>query len=334
MNPPNTTSRHDAGARRSALALVLALTAIVATVPARAGQVRINATSGNVYSDTSAAINPGDQVVWVSTGGIHTVTGGTVDAGGNAFPDGRFNSGNFSSTSNGSFSWKSTGSGSVPYYCIPHAIYQMKARLRIVGTGVAVADFRISEVRWTAAHDHDFIEIDNLGDATGNLGLFRLSVNGRSPLALGVQSGQPTLRDIVVPSGSRVMVYLNSIGTNTANSIYWPAVTLAPAGSASLYCPSTILADTTLTNDKLMVDYVQWGAGGYRNESTANIAGFWATGNVAPVVAEGHSIEFCGTRADRGLAYWQGSPTPTPGTLNCVTPVITSSWGRIKTLYR
>lgn len=332
MTPPSPHPAHRLSPRARTLALFLFAAALAAVGNARAGQVRISATSNNVYSDTTAAINPGDQVTWVSTGGFHTVTSGTSD-GSTGTPDGKFNSGSIGSTSNGCFSWQSSGSGSVPYYCQPHLAFGMVARLRILGTSVPVADFRITEVRWTAAHDHDFIEIANLGDATGNLGLFRLWAGGKQ-LTLGVQAGQPTLRDILVPSGARLVVYLNTTGTNGGASIFWPGATLDPTGSASLYCATTVAADTTLLNNKLIVDYVQWGVSGFRNETTANSAGLWSTGDVVPAVADGHSIEFCGTRADHGVANWQGSPTPTPGTVNCVTPVVTSSWGRIKTLYR
>jgi hypothetical protein len=265
-------------------------------------------------------------VVWVSTGGIHTVTSGTA-IGSTLFPDGKFDSGQIASSANGCFAWKSSGTGSVPYYCTPHAPYGMVARLRIVTTGTPVADFRISEVRWTAAHDHDFVEIANLGDASGNLGRYRLSLGGQTPLVFA-------LRDIVVPSLGRVVVNLNQSGTNSATQLYFPGVTIDPAGSAALYCATTYAPDTTVTSTTLMVDYVQWGAAGWRNESTANTAGLWTTGDVVPAVADGHSIEFCGTRADRGLSSWRGSPTPTPGSVNCVTPVISATWGRIKTLYR
>ncbi len=333
MDPRDADTRRGARLRRAALALVSAATALALIAPARAGQVRIDANSSNLFADSAAAINPGDQVVWVATGGIHTVTSGTVDGSGIATPDGKFDSGNIASSKNGCFSWKSSGSGSIPYYCTPHASLGMVGRLR-VGTSVPVADLRISEVRSTLAHDNDFIEIANLGDATGNLGLYRLSVSGQSPLTIGVQSGQTTLKDILVASGARVVVWLNRTGTNTATTLYWPGVTVPAAGSAALYTPTTVVTDTTLLSTSLMVDYVQWGAPGYRNENAANTAGLWITGNVAPTVADGHSLEFCGTRADRGVTYWQGSPTPTPGTVNCITPVVSSSWGRIKTLYR
>jgi plastocyanin len=319
MNPPNP---HDA--RRVALP---ALVAILMAVTAHAGQVRIDATTNNLFADSAAVINPGDQVVWVSTGGIHTVTSGTVDAGGNATPDGRFGSTNISSSTNGCFAWKSSGTGSVPYYCTPHAAFGMVARLRIVTGGTPVSDFRITEVRWTTAHDHDFVEIANLGDATGNLGRYRLSLGGQTPLVF-------PLRDIVVPSNGRVVVNLNQTGTNTATQLYFPVVTIGPSGSAGLYCATTYVPDTTITNSALMVDYVQWGSPGWRNEFTAATAGLWNVGDFAPSVADGHSIEFCGMRVDHGVSSWQGSPTPTPGGVNCATPVISTTWGRLKTLYR
>jgi plastocyanin len=325
MIPPYPHGHHLARAALGVLATVLLCAPV-----ARAGQVRIDATSNLVFADSSAAINPGDQIVWVSTGGIHTVTSGTVDGSGTAHPDGRFGSPNISSGTNGCFAWKSSGTGSVPYYCTPHASFGMIARLRIITGGTPVSDFRITEVRWTAAHDHDFVEIANLGDASGNLGRYRLSLAGETPLVL-------PLRDIVVPSQGRVVVNLNQSGTNTATQLYFPAgpgVTIGPVGSAALYCATTAPADTAMTNAMLMVDYVQWAVPGWRNETTAGTAGLWTIGDVVPAVAEGHSIEFCGTRADRGLLFWQGSPTPTPGGINCLTPVISATWGRLKTLYR
>lgn len=329
MNPPNPRGHRRARATLPALVATMLLAATT-----HAGQVRIDATANNLFADSAAVINPGDQVVWVSTGGIHTVTSGTVDGSGNTTPDGRFGSPNISSSANGCFAWRSSGTGSVPYYCTPHAKFGMVARLKIVTTGTPVSDFRITEVRWTTAHDHDFVEIANLGDASGNLGLYRLSLDGRSPVTLGVQSGQPTLRDIVVPSDGRVVVNLNQGGTNTATQMFVPGVTIGPSGSAALYCATTYSPDTAMTSTTLIVDYVQWGASGWRNESTANTAGLWNTGDLAPAVADGHSIEFCGTRADHGASFWQGSPTPTPGGVNCVSPVISTTWGRIKTLYR
>jgi plastocyanin len=322
MIPPNPH-----GHPRARITLAVLAAAILLAPTTRAGQVRIDATSNLVFADSAAAINPGDQVVWISTGGIHTVTSGTVDGGGGLHPDGKFGSTNISSGTNGCFAWKSSGTGSVPYYCMPHAAFGMVARLRIVTGGTPVSDFRISEVRWTTAHDQDFVEIANLGDASGNLGRYRLSLGGQTPLVL-------PLRDIVVPSTGRVVVNLNQSGTNSATQIYFPGVTIGPAGSAALYCATTMTADSAMTNAALMVDYVQWGTSGWRNETTAGTAGLWNVGDVVPAVADGHSIEFCGTRAEHGFPFWQGSPTPTPGSMNCATPVISATWGRLKTLYR
>jgi hypothetical protein len=83
-----------------------------------------------------------------------------------------------------------------------------------------------------------------------------------------------------------------------------------------------------------MVDFVQWGGPAQLNEATAVTAGFWSAGTFVDAVADGHTLEFCGSAAVHGLASWQGSPVPTPGTANCLTPARTSSWGRIKVLYR
>jgi len=311
-------------ARRPLLVVAAACLLAVAALPAFAGQVRINVSS-NFFSDSTATVNPGDQIVWVWTAGGHSVTSGTT---GNSTGDGKFNSTTQSGVGK-AFSWKSptASSARVRYYCIPHYSFGMTAHLDFSATHVAVSDFRISEVRFTLAHDNDYVEIANLGDAVGNLGRFRVSVPGGTLLTLAAT-------DIPVPVGGRVVVWLGKSGVNSSTDQFFPGATLASSGSAALYLPTTKAADTTRTRDDLMVDYVQWGSSGQINEATANTAAYWTTGEFVPAVADGHTIEFCGNVLQHGSAFWQGSPVPTPGTSNCLTPARTSSWGRIKTLYR
>jgi len=84
-----------------------------------------------------------------------------------------------------------------------------------------------------------------------------------------------------------------------------------------------------------LLDFVQWGAGGQGNEATAQAAGFWAAGAAITDVAAGHSIEFCGQPGQYGAAQWHEISTPNfGGDGNCATPTFSTTWGRIKTLYR
>ena len=327
--PLRARARRWFHARRSLVRLNLAVSLmLLAAAPmAHAGQLRIDVAS-DYFSPDTPTVNAGDQVVWIWTQGFHSVTSGIVDMGVTEIPDGIFDTGNVGTSAKSTFSWKAPATtGTIPYYCIPHGTYGMTATLAVVGSGQLMSSMRITEVRWTAAHDQDFIEIANLGTAAGDLGYYRLSVTGSATQTFA-------LRDMPVPVNGRVVLRFNQSGANNAAQLFLPGLTLGPSGSAALYAPCTISGETALTNDKLMVDYVQWGTSGQQNETTANVASYWATGTFVPAVADGHSIEFCGTTANRGSAFWNGSPTPTPGTVNCTTPAVSSTWGRVKALYR
>jgi hypothetical protein len=185
----------------------------------------------------------------------------------------------------------------------------------------AMADFRITEVRFDDIGSN-FVEIANLGTGNGNLNGFRLSINGSNPVTHWSVSTP-------VAAGSRVTV------PDPAG--------LANAGSAALYAPYLLnsLPYTALaTNDSLMVDYVEWGAAaGQPLEDTAvkvtTPSPIWFAGQFAPQAQLGHSIVFCGFPADHGSSVWFESLNPTPLASNdCVNPTRTSTWGRIKTLYR
>ena len=307
---------------RRAAAFLAAL--IVIALPSFAGQRRVNVSS-NFFNDSTLVSNPADQIVWVWTAGSHTVTSGTAQS---SIGDGTFSSGVMGG-SGAAFSWRAplSSSGVQHYYCFPHFGLGMFGRINFSAAPVAVSEFRITEVRFSTAHDSDFVEIANLGDDVGNLGRYRLSVTSATQLSL-------TPTDIAVPIGGRVVIWLGRSGIGSATEQFFPGRSLPRTGSAALYVPTTKNADTLLARDDLMVDYVQWGGGGELNEATAATAGFWTTGLFADAPADGHTLEFCGSASERGPSFWRGSPIATPGLANCVTPTRASSWGRIKAIYR
>lgn len=299
---------------------------LLCAAPALAGQRRVD-VGNNFFNDSTLTANPGDQIVWVWTAGTHTVTSGTD---GSTLGDGVFRS-VLQGGIGRAFAWKAplASTGTRRYYCSPHFSGGMRGRIDFTASALPVSDFRITEVRFSTTHDSDFVEVTNLGDASGDLGRYRLSLTSATQLIL-------TPANIVVPAGGRVVVWLGRSGVGTATEQFFPGTTLPrTAGSAALYVAmSGAVADTALTRDDLMVDFVQWGVGGQLNEATAVTASFWSAGLFADPPADGHSLEFCGTAFERGPSFWQGSPVATPGSANCVTPTRASSWGRIKAIYR
>ena len=305
---------------RCAPALLVATTlAVTAAAPALAGQVRVSVVNF-AFTPRAVNCNLGDHVVWVWRSGTHTVTSG--DSSGPT-PDGRFNSGLLGSGS--SFSWKSDASGHATYYCEPHAP-GMAGRV-IVGPGIAVSDFRITEVLFNDAGGLDLVEIANLGNATGDLGRYRMVVG-----ATAVAIPRDTLS---VGTGGRVVVHCNASGTSTQTDIFLPTLPALPEpGSVALYAPNTAPGHTALTDATQILDYVEWGAGGQANEATAASAGIWVAAQSINNVAAGHSIELCAA-APRNASAWAEIASPNFGSNgNCTTPARTITWGRIKTLYR
>ena len=307
--------------RRAAACVAVIL---LAALPSFAGQRRVT-VANNFFADSTLIANPGDQIVWVWTAGTHTVTSGTS---GNVPGDGAFDSG-FLSSAGRAFSWRAplAATGVQRYFCDPHFATGMHGRINFSAAPVAVAEFRITEVRFSTTHDSDFVEIANLGDAVGDLGRYRISITGATQLSL-------TPTDLAVPAGGRVVIWLGRSGIGTTAEQFFPGQSLPRTGSAALYVPTTKNVDTLRTRDDLMVDFVQWDAGGQLNEATAVTAGYWTTGLFADAPADGHTLEFCGSALERGPSFWRGSPVATPGLANCVTPTRTSSWGRIKAIYR
>lgn len=309
---------------RPVLLSVLALAACaLAATGAAAKQLRVN-VSNFLFNPATATVNAGDHVVWIWTGGTHNVVSGNAATG---TPDGLFSSGAL--TSGSTWNWKSDIPRNAPYYCELHAP-NMAGTVSVLASGAAgLSDFRITEVQFNAAGNLDLIEIANLG-SSGNLGRYRLKVSGFAVQTL--QIGTST--DIVVPGAGRVVLHCNTTGTNTATNLFLPAITDLPAnGSVALYVPNTINTSLALANQ--MLDFVQWGAAGQENEATAQAAGFWNAGTAITGVAAGHSIEFCGDPGQYGVTQWNEISTPNFGSDgNCATPAFTTTWGRIKTLYR
>jgi hypothetical protein len=152
----------------------------------------------------------------------------------------------------------------------------------------------------------------------------------------GTQAVVP-LNSVPVPAGGRVTIHTNETGTNTTTSLFMNGLGDLPAasGSVSLFAPQAQGGVLGALSVPLMVDYVQWGAAGRPNEATANSAGFWSTGTfVAGVDNPAYSIDFCGTSADHGLGSWDVALANFSSHPPCSTPVATTSWGRIKILYR
>ena len=286
--------------------------------PARAGQVRVNVSS-NFFSPPAVTVKPGDHVVWVWTGGSHTVTSGTPGA-----PNFIFDSGGAPiGLANARFSWKATTG--TAYYCVPHGA-AMTASITVTAAAPAVSNFRISEVYFNDPAGQDFVEIQNMGGAEGNLGQYRLSVRSGTPLTLA-------LANVMVPAGGRVVVWVNRAGTNSQTEFFFGAEPELPrTGSAALYAPSTVNANLADVNQ--IIDFVEWGAPGQLNAGTAVTAALWNDLDFVAPPAESHSIEFCGTEAQRGAAFWRQVQAATPGGADCLTPTLSATWGRIKTLYR
>ena len=321
--------RRPSSTRTSRTAVLTAVAVLLISTSVNAGQVRVSV--GNfAFNPSTVTVNLGDHVVWVWTGGSHSVTSGTD---GSKTGDGIFNSteqtANAAGGANTAFSWKSDRTGAVPYYCIPHFPDMTGSITVLAGSGAAVADFRITEVLYSSG-SADLIEITNMGTAAGDLGRYRIAISGDV-------EGLPIASVNVAPGGI-VILHPNASGTNSTSNVFVPALnSLADAaGSVALYVPSTISGHTALTDATQIVDFVQYGAGGQANEAAAVTAGFWTSGQFVPTVGvAGRSIEFCGNRSDHGAAQWSEIDPPNFGNDgNCITPTQTATWGRVKTLYR
>lgn len=310
--------------RRMLAAIALLLVALVALVPfARARQLRISVANFS-FTLGSVTLNQGDHVVWVWTGGFHSVVSGAPGA-----QDGIFDSGSTGSAQ--TFSWKADRTGTVNYFCGQH-LGSMVGDLTLLSSGATagLSDFRITEVQYNVAGNADLIEITNLG-ATGDMGRYRLKISGATVATLPPGAGT----SISVPAGGKVVIHVGESGTSTATTIFLNLAAGLPdaAGSVALYVPNT--QATLLTDATQILDYVAWGSGTQENEATATSASLWSTSNAVALVASGHSIEFCGQTGQHGVTRWYENPTPNfGGSDNCSTPITPTTWGRLKTLYR
>jgi plastocyanin len=299
---------------------------------ANAGQRRVDvgASGGFSFGPPAQTLNNGDQVTWVWVGGGHSVTNGTDPALPGAGTI--FNSNVLNGTPN-AFTWKADRAGSVPYYCDPHFAFGMTGSLQISASGVSVSSFRITEVQYDEATGKDRIEIANLGSDFGDLGRYRISVNGTT-------SALVPLNSVSVLSGGspgRVVIHTNE-GTSgsTSTSLFMSIGDLPTSGSVALYVPNT-KAGTSLTDATQIVDFVQWGASSQPNAATAVAAGVWPSTaefvDPVPVIGN-YDLAFCGTESQRGKTFWNVAHPNFRSQSLCATPTRASSWGRIKLLYR
>lgn len=304
---------------RPAVALAALFAFMTAAPPGRAGQVRVD-VSNIQFTPATVTINHGDHVVWVWLSGTHSATSGTGCNG-----DGIFDSGLATTAVGVSFGWKSGAQASVPYFCMQHCDLGMTGLINF-GTNIAVADFRITELRVNVPGGQDLLEITNHGNAVGNLGDYRLSVQ------TGVAVTLP-LASLLVPGGGHVVLHGHATGANTATDVFLPGLPDLPAaGAAALYVPNSQATSLALADQ--IVDFVQWGAAGGPNEATANDATLWTTGEFVPPMADGHSIELC-EFTTRGADAWAEISAPTFGSDGgCTTPADAGSWGSLKLRYR
>jgi plastocyanin len=303
--------------------LLVTACALVAGAAA-ARQIRVS-VSNFAFSPATVTVNAGDHVVWVWTGGTHNVVSGD---GVGQIADGEFTSGGVAGIPT-TYSWKSVAPTTEPYYCELHAP-GMVGTVNVVASGATgLSDFRISEVQFNAAGNLDLVEIENIG-SPGNMGRYRLKVSGLPVQTLQIGSSP----DLAVPGAGHVVLHCNATGTSTATDLFLPAITNLPAnGSIALYVPNTSV--TNLSTASQLIDFVQWGAGAQENESVAVAAGLWTAGAAITNVADGHSIERCGDPGQYGAGFWHEISTPNFGSDgNCATPTFSTTWGRIKSLYR
>ena len=315
----------------SLLLAAAAISFLLAPV-ASAGQRRVEVGfGGNLFSPPNITLNLGDHVTWVWAGGLHSVTSGTG-------PTDPFVGQDFDSAilngANQAMTYHSDVLGTIPYFCDPHFPVGMTGALQVSASGVNVASFRISEVQYNAAGGLDRIEIANLGNDSGDLGLFRIAINGTTAITI------PTSSILVLAGGSpgRVVIHTNQSGSNTPTQLFMPTIGDLPAtGSVALYAPTTVPGETVLNDESQLIDFVQWGAGSQANSGTAVLAGVWpAVGDFVPAVPAlgDYDLAFCGTAAQRGVSFWNVAHPNFRSQAICATPTQASSWGRIKLLYR
>jgi len=309
------------------------LLSLVVAPGANAGQQWVKVgQGGSLFAPDLTTLNRGDHVTWVWVGFSHTVTSGLVTNGdpfdpiwGQGFDTPVMNPGD-------AFTWKAdTSASTVDYFCRPHWP-SMLGQLDIRASGFSVASFRITEVQYNEATGKDRIEIANLGGDPGDLGRYRIAVNGSTSQIV-------PLNTVFVLSGAspgRVVIHTNegTTGSTQADLFMGGIGNLPTTGSIALYVPNT---SSSLTDPKQIIDFVQWGAGNQPNAATAVSAGVWpSTGefvDLVPVTGD-YDLVFCGAESQHGASEWKvAHPNFRSGPI-CSTPTVTTSWGRIKQIYR
>jgi hypothetical protein len=282
-----------------------------------------------MFTPRTVNLNPGDHVTWIWMGGTHTVTQG--DSSITSITG--FNTGNRASSAGSNtsaFSFRFPSAGTTLYYCMPHAP-TMAGRVIVNSTvGLAKADFRITEVLYNGVAADDRVEITNLGSAAGDLGRYRVVVNG---VATAIAPNS-----VPVAAGGSIVVHCVA-GTNTATDLFLSGLGDLPdsTGTLALYAPNTV--NTVLTDATQMLDFAKWGVTANALEAVATGNGYWSATAVPTVGAPGRAMAFCGTTGQYGPSQWAEVSVPTFGTFgtgsqNCTTPARPSTWGRVKALYR
>jgi hypothetical protein len=111
-----------------------------------------------------------------------------------------------------------------------------------------------------------------------------------------------TFGSFVLRGHSYALIHWNAGGTNSDVHLYTGTGTFGNMGNTSGY---VALFRSSVHNSETICDYVEYGSGSHTWESTAVAAKIWSTGDFAPDVAEGHSLEFTG--AGDGGSFWKSS---------------------------
>ncbi len=77
---------------------------------------------------------------------------------------------------------------------------------------------------------------------------------------------------------------------------------VSEGGQIALFLPFEG-GDNELSDPNFLVDFVQWGSGGYQSEDVADTKGIWEAGTFISGIAP---YSFIGGKSDYGVAFWQG----------------------------
>ena len=121
-----------------------------------------------------------------------------------------------------------------------------------------------------------------------------------------VSGGDYTFPVFTLPANSYVVVYWNTVGTNTGTELYTGSSGFSnisdSEGSVSLF-------NSTTYNSTTIVDFVQWGAGDQTFENYAVSKGIWTEDDFVAKVDPGHSMEYDGSGDTSSDWFDQSSPT-------------------------